>query len=83
MVLQEADSVGPYRAHLTMLIGSNPIISILKHTIRLVIERREILRTTFYKAYGINCPLKVIAEIYLPAFRIRDLGGIGSTAVFR
>jgi amino acid adenylation domain-containing protein/non-ribosomal peptide synthase protein (TIGR01720 family) len=60
--LQEAGNHQPYRAHCTVLIEGNLNREILKAALQDVINRHEILRTTFRVLEGMNLPLQVIGD---------------------
>ncbi|GAB4190120.1 MAG: hypothetical protein Fur006_31930 [Coleofasciculaceae cyanobacterium] len=60
--LQEAGNHQPYRAHCAVLIEGNLKPEILKAALQDVINRHEILRTTFRVLEGMNIPLQVIGD---------------------
>ena len=60
--LQEAGNNQPYRAHCAVLIEGNLNREILKSALQDVINRHEILRTTFRVLEGMNLPLQAIGD---------------------
>lgn len=60
--LQEAGNNQPYRAHCAVLIEGNLNPEILTSALQNVINRHEILRTTFRVLEGMNLPLQVIGD---------------------
>ncbi|HEY9706695.1 MAG TPA: condensation domain-containing protein, partial [Oculatellaceae cyanobacterium] len=60
--LQAAGNNQPYRAHCAVLIEGNLNLEILKLALQDVINRHEILRTTFRVLEGMNLPLQAIGN---------------------
>ena len=60
--LQQASKNQPYRAHCAVLIEGSLNLEILTSALQNVINRHEILRTTFRLLEGINLPLQVISD---------------------
>lgn len=63
----------PYRCSCTVAIGGELRVSTLYACLRQVVERHEILRTTFQQLPGMKLPLQVVAEEASLAFSILDL----------
>lgn len=60
--LQQVSNNQPYRAHCAVLIKGNLNSEILISALQNVINRHEILRTTFRVLEGMNLPLQVIGD---------------------
>ncbi|MGB3292548.1 MAG: amino acid adenylation domain-containing protein [Phormidesmis sp.] len=65
-----------YLAHCTLLIAGSLNPERLKETLQRVIDRHEILRTTFHRPAGIKLPFQVIAEESSLSWQTMDLSGL-------
>ncbi|NEQ21472.1 MAG: non-ribosomal peptide synthetase, partial [Microcoleus sp. SIO2G3] len=61
--LQQLDSTLPYRTQCTLLIEGNLNLQVLEEALHKVVNRHEILRTTFQYLPGMTIPLQVVNEI--------------------
>jgi amino acid adenylation domain-containing protein/thioester reductase-like protein len=64
--LQKKDNL--YCAQATILIEGKLNLQILKITINKVVNRHEILRTSFQKLSGIKIPIQVVNDSYVPTW---------------
>ncbi len=62
-----------FRAQCAVLLEGSLKIEALQKALEIVIERHEILRTTFQRQPGMTVPLQVIGESYVPSWRTVDL----------
>jgi amino acid adenylation domain-containing protein/non-ribosomal peptide synthase protein (TIGR01720 family) len=65
-LLQQSASTQPYRAYCAVLIEGNLNTEILELALQKVVERHEILRTTFHTLSGMTVPLQVITDNKIP-----------------
>jgi amino acid adenylation domain-containing protein/non-ribosomal peptide synthase protein (TIGR01720 family) len=65
-LLQQSTSTQPYRAHCTVLIEGKLNPEILEAALHKVVDRHEILRTTFHTLSGMTVPLQVINDTKMP-----------------
>jgi amino acid adenylation domain-containing protein len=78
--LQKSDCKSPYRAQCAVLISGNLDRAVLKEALRQVVNRHEILRSSFHRQPGLKVPLQVIAEAAEPAWQHADLSELGPDA---
>jgi len=74
--LQQVDGSQPYRVQCAVLIQGTLNAQILESALRQVVERHEILRTTFPTLPGMTLPLQVITESSLPPLHYHDFSGL-------
>jgi len=60
-LLQQAQNDDPYRAFSVIRVDGRLQASVLESAVNTVVQRHEILRTTFYLAPGIKTPFQVIS----------------------
>jgi len=72
--LQPADSETPYCAHCSILLEGPLDVPALRSSIASVIDRHEILRTTFQRLEGMSLPVQVIADSHSFAIDEYDFG---------
>ncbi|MBW4636657.1 MAG: amino acid adenylation domain-containing protein [Gloeocapsa sp. UFS-A4-WI-NPMV-4B04] len=63
-LLQQGESISFYRVQCAVLIAGNLNINVFKKALQNVVERHEILRTSFHCLPGMTIPLQVIADTY-------------------
>ncbi|GAA6624124.1 amino acid adenylation domain-containing protein [Scytonema sp. NUACC26] len=71
--LQQIDYSLPYRVQCAVRIEGNLNTNTLKEAIQNVVERHEILRTTFYYLPGMDIPLQFIADTNIALVHEHDL----------
>ena len=71
----QAEQDGPFRVQATISIQGRLDAQVLKDAIAHVVERHEILRTTFSHLAGSQLPGQVVHEVLAPVFQSHDLGG--------
>ena len=76
--LQQTDQSLPYRTQCAVLAEGNLSTEILKAALQDVINRHEILRTTFESLPGMIFPLQVIADSSMLSIDVDDLSGLDS-----
>lgn len=62
----------PYRVHITVRIQGNLNLNYLESALQQVVERHEILRTTFQMLPGMTMPLQVVATTAAPVVEYDD-----------
>jgi amino acid adenylation domain-containing protein len=67
--LQQTNQNMPRRAQAAVLIEGTLDAATLDDALRQVVRRHEILRTTFYRADGVEFPVQVIGDDGVPAIR--------------
>jgi amino acid adenylation domain-containing protein/non-ribosomal peptide synthase protein (TIGR01720 family)/FkbM family methyltransferase len=72
--LQPAESETPYCAHCSILLDGPLDAPALRSSIAAVIDRHEILRTSFQRLEGMNLPVQVIAENHSSSVDEYDFG---------
>lgn len=72
--LLQQDSLA-YRVQGAILLEGNLKKEVLKAALQQVINRHEILRTTFVRPMGVKTPIQVIADSSLPLWREVNLSG--------
>lgn len=60
-LLQQAEDTHPYRAFSVIRVEGPLQVQVLESAVNTVVQRHEILRTTFYLAPGIKTPFQVIS----------------------
>ncbi len=75
-LLQELASSQPFRNQCAILIEGNVNIVILELALKNVINKYEILRTTFHLLPGMTIPVQVIAEQNISTFFHHDFSGL-------
>ena len=78
--LQQENQILPYQSWCTILIEGNLDIEALKAALQSVIDRHEILRTTFRRLPDMTIPLQVINDSSLPPIHQRDLRDLAPSA---
>ncbi|MBD1938356.1 non-ribosomal peptide synthetase [Microcoleus sp. FACHB-68] len=68
-LLQESPA---YRAQCSLLIEGNLNQKTLKEALQAVINRHEILRTTFHRRPGVKVPIQVIESVTVPSWKFID-----------
>lgn len=63
-LLQQGESISLYRVQCMVSIAGNLNINVFKKVLQNVVDRHEILRTSFYCLPGMTIPLQVIADNY-------------------
>ncbi len=61
---QQGESISLYRVQCAVSIAGNLNINVLKKALQNVVDRHEILRTSFHCLPGMTIPLQVIADTY-------------------
>ncbi len=74
--LQQVDGSQPYRAQCAVVIQGALNAQILASALRQVVERHEILRTTFPTLPGMTVPLQVITENSLPTLHYHNFSDL-------
>ncbi|HBB30690.1 MAG TPA: non-ribosomal peptide synthetase [Cyanobacteria bacterium UBA8803] len=74
--LQQLDPTLPYRTQFTLLIEGNLNLYVLEEAWQNVVNRHEILRTTFQYLPGMTIPLQVINETNLRSVDYHDLSNL-------
>jgi|GEM_PF-3021239 len=74
--LQQLHSSRPFRAHCTILIEGNLDPKVLSDACNYLVNRHEILRTTFHQLDDMSFPVQVIGESAVPIFTEADLSAI-------
>jgi amino acid adenylation domain-containing protein len=74
--LQEEGSGVVYSSRALVQVEGELDLRSLERALELLVNRHEILRTTFSLPPGMRAPLQVIGEAYLPALEVRDLAGL-------
>jgi len=74
--LQQVDGSQPYRVQCAVLIQGTLNAQILESALRQVVERHEILRTTFPTLSGMTLPLQVITENSLPTLHYHNFSDL-------
>jgi len=77
--LQQSTGTRPFHARCASLIEGPLDKATLEAALLNVIERQEILHTTFHKVEGMIFPLQVISDFRLDAIPVCDLGSISSS----
>ena len=77
-LLQRGDQSLPYRAQCAVLIEGNLNTEILEAAAQNVVNRHEILRTTFHPLPGMTIPIQVITDGRVPSLHHYDLSGWNS-----
>ncbi|HEX7956621.1 MAG TPA: condensation domain-containing protein, partial [Pyrinomonadaceae bacterium] len=72
-LLQEPTECQPYQVRCAVMLDGRLDAPALERALRLVVERHEILRTSFHSLPGMLIPLQVINEPTPPSFARRDL----------
>lgn len=75
-LLQQGESSLPYCTQCTVLIEGILNIETLKSALHTVVNRHEILRTTFKILPGETIPLQVITDSSLPQIELHDLSAL-------
>ncbi|HEV7905478.1 MAG TPA: amino acid adenylation domain-containing protein [Pyrinomonadaceae bacterium] len=73
--LQQAEGADAFRAQCAVLVEGHLKLEALSAAVRRVVERNEILRTTFHYAPGMKTPVQVVNGANVPPLREYDLGG--------
>lgn len=71
LLQQDGDT---FNAQCVVLLEGSLDTKRLERSLRRVVERHEILRTTFHRLPGIKIPVQVVAESLVPALSKLDLG---------
>src|SRR5437870_5634146 len=64
-----------YDAHCSLYIEGCLAEHRLRHALEKVVQRHEILRTSFYRKPGMRMPIQVVAEQANPQWQVEDLRG--------
>lgn len=75
-LLQQSALTQPYRAHCTVLVEGKLNTKILEAALHKVVDRHEILRTTFHTLSGMKVPLQVINDTKMPEIVYYNLSGL-------
>src|SRR5262245_4092837 len=65
-----------YRTQATVLIEGPLDVAALRTAVDQVIQRHEILRTTYHRRSGMTVPLQVVQSTQTPAWRTLDVSGL-------
>ncbi|MEP6915272.1 MAG: amino acid adenylation domain-containing protein, partial [Acidobacteriota bacterium] len=79
-LLQQRDGVLPYRASCVVAIGGLLDASVLEQALALLVERHEILRTSFRLLPGVSVPVQVISEDSASVLIRHDLTSLAQDA---
>ncbi|MCU1267657.1 MAG: hypothetical protein JWM21_3975 [Acidobacteria bacterium] len=71
--LQQIDATHPYRAVCTILLEGDLQPRLLEHALYTLVQRHEILRTTFQRPKGIKTPFQVVSDKVHPGWQAVDL----------
>ena len=74
--LQQANQKMPRRAHVVVLIEGPLNTLALERAVREVVERHEILRTSFYRMDGLEWPVQIINDDGMPAVHSLTLDNV-------
>jgi amino acid adenylation domain-containing protein len=77
--LEQSDSAHPYRAVCVILIEGDLQPRVLEQALYELVQRHEILRTTFQRPAGIKTPFQVVAESVHPGWQAVDLSHLDAT----
>src|SRR5918992_38137 len=75
-LLQQGEESLPYRVSCAVLIEGDLHMEVFKAALERVVNRHEILRTTFRCLPGMTIPLQVIADCSIPSVQDYDLSGL-------
>ncbi|HEV2765276.1 MAG TPA: condensation domain-containing protein, partial [Pyrinomonadaceae bacterium] len=67
----------PYRAQLVAELAGPLDARTLEESLRALVARHEILRTTFQPLPGVSLPVQVVGEVWTPSPEREDLSGLG------
>lgn len=70
---QQADTAHPYRAVCAILLEGDLNPRVLEQALYHLVQRHEILRTTFQRPTGIKTPFQVVSETVHPGWQAVDL----------
>ncbi len=74
-LLQQAGNRAPWKAQCAISIEGNLSVDVLENSVRRIVERHEILRTSFHRQPGVKIPFQVISETSSPKWEHLDLSG--------
>src|SRR6185369_7012262 len=75
-LLQQGNPDQPYRAQCCILLEGVVSRAVLRSSLQTVVDRQEILRTTFHRVAGMQFPLQVSREGGAPTLFEVDLAGL-------
>jgi len=78
-VLQQSGKGHPYRAFLAISVEGVLPYSALERAITDVVQRHEILRTTFHRPPGIKMPFQIVAETARFSWQSADVSSLDAT----
>jgi amino acid adenylation domain-containing protein/thioester reductase-like protein/non-ribosomal peptide synthase protein (TIGR01720 family) len=77
--LQQKSPSAPFHSECTLIVEGNLQLNILEDALNTVVNRYEILRTTFPSLTGMTLPLQVINESYKASIQHYDLSHLESS----
>src|SRR5512145_2560421 len=77
-LLQQGESALPYRAQCAVRVAGPLDLQVFTTALQQVIERHEMLRTTFQRVPGMTFPVQVIGPPGALSYQVDDLRGLAA-----